>query len=156
MFHLTRQRVSFFSFRGVKGSPVAFFSLWGSSVMCNSLQVFAQWRENIQSFHPWLRHHGLEQPQSSISLSHYPTAGGQLNEGSILGNPDCLNINDCAAMLLHCAYKTCLAFLSWHTSTQIYKSTHRWGGQSSKQAKNSSPFLSARIQRLNCFLVCKD
>lgn len=63
----------FFSLRGVEGSPVSFFSLWGCSVMCNSLQLFAQWRENIQSFHPWLRHHGLDWPHSlcfSQSLSN--------------------------------------------------------------------------------------
>lgn len=63
----------FFSLRGVEGSPGSFFSLWGCSVMCNSLQLFAQWRENIQSFHPWLRHHGLDRPHSlcfSQSLSN--------------------------------------------------------------------------------------
>lgn len=30
------------------------------------LQLFAQWRENIQSFHPWLRHHGLDWPHSLL------------------------------------------------------------------------------------------
>lgn len=53
MFHLKRHGAFFGGgFQGAKGCPVSFFSPSGCSVMCNSLQLFAQRCENIQSFHP--------------------------------------------------------------------------------------------------------
>lgn len=64
----------FFSLWGeLRGALFLIFSPWGCSVMCNNLQLFAQWHENIQSFHPWLRRYGLDWPHSlyfSQSLSN--------------------------------------------------------------------------------------
>lgn len=132
MFHL--KRASFFSFRRVEGSPVSFFSLWGCSVMCNSLQLFAQWRENIQSFHPWLRHHGLDRPHS---LCFSPSLSNRKVKWELhLRQP---RLSDCERLCIN-AILTCLhnifGFLvlaEQHKS--FYIMLHRWAGQSSQQEK---------------------
>lgn len=152
MFHLKRKRASFFLWGELRGALFLFLAY--EAAVCNSLQLFAQWRENIQSFHPWLRHHGLDRPHALCFSQSLSNSWAQVKWELHLRQPRLSDYEWLCIIAILTRFHNIFGLLDlayYYISTTIM--IHRWAGQSSQLEKLISIITSEGIRWLNCFSI---